>query len=178
MSADPPSIATIRREGVAKSDRVDVVRQVELSRRLPMTWARRAASEALRRHPLSTGSVVIALTDDAEIRRLNRTFRGQDKPTDVLTFSAGPYAGGALGDVAISVETAHRQATARGKSLKWELAVLALHGVLHLLGWDDESESDRDAMLAETNRTLEACGLDTDPDWGSIYAEAPAVEPG
>lgn len=133
-----------------------------------MTWARRAVAEALRRHPLAAGTVVLALTDDAGIRGLNRTFRDQDRATDVLTFPAGPYACGALGDVAISVETARRQAVARRRPLKWELAALSLHGVLHLLGWDDQADEDRDAMLAESNRTLQACGLDSDPDWGSL----------
>ncbi|MCW5941849.1 MAG: rRNA maturation RNase YbeY [Fimbriimonadaceae bacterium] len=133
-------------------------------------------AEALRRHPLATGDVTLALTDDEGIRDLNRTYRGIDAPTDVLAFPAGPFSGGALGDVAISVETARRQAAARGRSPKWELAVLGLHGTLHLLGWEDEDEVDRAAMLCEANGALEACGLTPDPEWGSIYADLARAE--
>jgi probable rRNA maturation factor len=89
------------------------------------------------------GAVSVLLTDDEEIRRLNREFRGKDKPTDVLSFPAGDCTGRArlAGDLAVSVETAAREADRRGHRLELELRVLLLHGVLHLAGFDHETDS-------------------------------------
>ncbi|MGC2637699.1 MAG: rRNA maturation RNase YbeY [Acidobacteriaceae bacterium] len=91
-----------------------------------------------------SGNISVLLTSDAEIRRLNRTFRHQDKATDVLSFPAGETASRRLlsaGDLAISVETAQRQADEAGHPLFVELQVLLLHGVLHLAGLDHESDN-------------------------------------
>ncbi|HUY81556.1 MAG TPA: rRNA maturation RNase YbeY [Acidobacteriaceae bacterium] len=87
-----------------------------------------------------TGSVTVLLTDDAEIRRLNRDFLGRDKATDVLSFPAGEDHGRSrmAGDLAISVETAAREAALREHTLDTELRILMLHGVLHLAGYDHE----------------------------------------
>ena len=82
-------------------------------------------------------SLGVRLAGDRELRRVNRTYRGLDKPTDVLSF---PGADGHLGDVLISVPTARRQAAARGVSAERELKVLLLHGVLHCLGYDHETD--------------------------------------
>ncbi len=79
------------------------------------------------------------LTDDTGIAALNRTWRGKNKPTDVLSFSQVEGEGApasALGDVVISVETAARQARRAGTSLDQEMRRLLVHGVLHLLGHD------------------------------------------
>lgn len=84
------------------------------------------------------GEVDILLTHDAEIHRLNREFRGKDAATDVLSFpAAAPQAGG---DIAISVTTARRQAKSAGHELSTEIKVLILHGMLHLAGYDHESD--------------------------------------
>jgi probable rRNA maturation factor len=90
-----------------------------------------------------SGSVSVLLTGDAEIRRLNRDFRGKDKPTDVLSFPAGKDHGRSrlAGDLAISVETAAREAALRGQTLDTELRILLLHGVLHLAGYDHETDT-------------------------------------
>lgn len=86
-------------------------------------------------------SATVALVSDDRIRELNRRFRGYDKPTDVLSFEAdGPDLDGYLGDIVISVETASRQARRRGSSLPRELRLLTLHGFLHLLGYDHETD--------------------------------------
>ena len=89
------------------------------------------------------GEISVLLTTDTGIRRLNREFRHKDKPTDVLSFPArepiGPAAPTA-GDLAISVETAARQADEAGHALFRELEVLLLHGVLHLAGYDHEAD--------------------------------------
>ena len=92
---------------------------------------------------LDSQTFTIVLVSDRAIRRLNRDFRNQDKSTDVLSFPSGPEALAhldkpGLGDMIISVETAHRQAFARHHSLERELRVLVVHGLLHLLGYDHE----------------------------------------
>ena len=79
------------------------------------------------------------LTDDRELRRLNRSFLGHDYPTDVLSFPSG-MAGGFLGEIAISVNRAAEQASEFGHSLTEEIEILMLHGVLHLLGMDHEKD--------------------------------------
>ena len=88
------------------------------------------------------GSVTVALVTDGRIRMLNRDFRGLDKPTDVLSFRSTRKGGssGYLGDIVISVETASRQARRRRSTLRRELEVLTLHGFLHLLGYDHETD--------------------------------------
>ena len=90
------------------------------------------------------GEVAALLTTDAKIRRLNRDFRNKDKATDVLSFPAPtPVAEQepSAGDLAISVETAARQAEEAGHALFAELQVLLLHGVLHLAGYDHENDT-------------------------------------
>jgi probable rRNA maturation factor len=89
------------------------------------------------------GDVSVLLTGDRHIRRLNRQFRRKDKPTDVLSFPAPEIPGRATvaGDLAISVETADRQARELGHPLAREVQVLILHGLLHLAGYDHEQDS-------------------------------------
>lgn len=114
------------------------------------------------------GKVVCLVTDDPGIRSLNREHRGIDRPTDVLSFpSTGPTRG-QVGDLALSLETARRQANARGVSLERELASLIVHGALHLVGFDDETEDDRERMLAEMNRCLADTGYEPDADWHTM----------
>ena len=88
------------------------------------------------------GEIDVLLTDDRVLRRLNRHFRGKNKATDVLSFPADPsLAGVHAGDLAVSLETAARQAAEHGHTLRDELRILLLHGVLHLLGMDHESDN-------------------------------------
>jgi len=90
------------------------------------------------------GEVSVLLTTDRAIRRLNRQYRGKNKPTDVLSFPADTLVQKQeKGDLAISVETARRQSTARGHRLNAELKILILHGLLHLAGYDHESDAGR-----------------------------------
>jgi len=91
------------------------------------------------------GEVSLLLTTDSAIHRLNRQFRSKDKATDVLSFPAGKLPQGPkdqeiAGDLAISVDAARRQCAACGHSLAVELKVLMLHGLLHLAGYDHESD--------------------------------------
>jgi probable rRNA maturation factor len=87
------------------------------------------------------GDVTVLLADDTRLKQLNRAFRGKNKPTDVLSFPAAENGEGVAGDLAISVETASRQAAEHGHSLEDELRVLILHGMLHLAGYDHEADS-------------------------------------
>ena len=105
------------------------------------------------------GSIAALLTGDEEIRRLNREFRGKDKATDVLSFPPGEQAGRVrvAGDLAISIETASREAERLGHSLDIELRVLLLHGTLHLAGYDHETDSGE--MARKENALRKKLGL-------------------
>lgn len=88
------------------------------------------------------GEIDVLLADDASLRRLNKTFRGKNKPTDVLSFPAPKEIFNVhAGDLAISLETAERQATIYGHSLRDEIRILLLHGLLHLSGLDHETDN-------------------------------------
>jgi probable rRNA maturation factor len=85
------------------------------------------------------GELALVLAGDRLLHRLNRDYRGKDRPTDVLSFPGdGGEAG--LGDVVVSVQTAERNARGLGRTLGQELDVLALHGFLHVLGYDHETD--------------------------------------
>ena len=102
------------------------------------------------------GQVSVLLTTDAAQRSLNRRFRGRNNPTDVLSFPADPTLPGAIkiaGDLSISVPTARRQAAQQGHSLSTEIKVLILHGVLHLAGYDHETDSGEMALRERRLRT-------------------------
>jgi len=99
---------------------------------------------------MRAGEVGVLVCDDATIRALNRQYRGKDRPTDVLSFPAGAAAGDSapyLGDVAISLEAARRQAAERRVPVERELALLLLHAVIHLSGYDHEADDGEMARL-------------------------------
>jgi probable rRNA maturation factor len=106
------------------------------------------------------GAVSVLLTGDEEIRRLNQRFRGKDKATDVLSFPAGEGFGRTrvAGDLAISMETAAREAEQYGHTLNLELRVLLLHGVLHLAGYDHETDTGE--MARRENSLRKKLGLE------------------
>ena len=94
------------------------------------------------------GDLSVAIVSDRRMRALNRQFRGKDKVTDVLSFpaadrsaSSAPSAAGFLGDMVIASGVARQQAREAGHSIQTEVRVLALHGLLHLLGYDHESDN-------------------------------------
>ena len=104
----------------------------------------------------AAGDVSIALVSDARMRALNRKYRGKDKTTDVLAFAHDDKDEG-LGDVVIATGVARRQAEAAGHSYQSELRVLALHGLLHLLGYDHHDRDDHGRM-ARLEATLRRKG--------------------
>jgi probable rRNA maturation factor len=97
------------------------------------------------------GHVTLAIASDARVRGLNRHFRRKDYATDVLSFPSDEP--NHLGDIVIAAGVARRQARAAGHSLQVELRVLALHGLLHLLGYDHERDDGRMARLERRLRT-------------------------
>jgi probable rRNA maturation factor len=99
------------------------------------------------------GEVSVLLTTDSGIRELNRRFRKKNKATDVLSFPVDDTSFGSAGDLAISVETAARQAREQGHRLSVELRVLMLHGLLHLAGLDHEAD---DGKMARKEQRLRA----------------------
>ncbi len=121
-------------------------------RRAPRSLERarvEAMARLLRREVARGRPFTCLISDDAELRRLNRRFLGKDRPTDVLSFPApsgwpGEQPGQRpLGEIAISAERAARQARRFGHSLEQEIAILMLHGLLHLKGMDHASDGGR-----------------------------------
>lgn len=112
----------------------------------------------------------LVLTDDAHIQELNRTWRGHDKPTNVLSFPAGEGAEPdvsdeysdqpmLLGDIVIARETLEREAADEGKSVDDHFTHLLLHGFLHLMGYDHEDETEAEEMEAIERRILASLGV-------------------
>jgi probable rRNA maturation factor len=110
---------------------------------------------------LNKSDISFLLTDDERIHQLNKTYRGKDRPTDVLAFAMregefAALAGPELGDVIVSVPTARRQARARRATVLDEVTMLLAHGLLHLLGWDHDTPAKDRRMRAETARLVSA----------------------
>ena len=90
---------------------------------------------------LGAGDVELVFVNDDEMRKINREHRGIDKATDVLSFPYEQVSGGLMGSVVISTDTASRVACELGHSIECEIALLFLHGVLHILGYDHEIDN-------------------------------------
>ncbi len=116
---------------------------------------------------MGEAELAVMLTDDAGIRTLNNNWRGQDKPTNVLSFPAlQPPAGREpdeaprmLGDIAIAYETVRREADDEGKPFDHHLSHLAIHGFLHLIGHDHEKDADAEQMEAREREILARLGI-------------------
>lgn len=148
----------------------DVEYVVELQHDVDIAGLDDAALKRLAAHALAVENVArpaelsVVLTGDSAVRELNRTYRGVDSATDVLSFSQTegeefavpdgetPH----LGDVIISIETAQRQADEHSLAIQDEVAHLLVHGVLHLLGYDHEDPGDETVMRAHEDAILGA----------------------
>ncbi|MDR1604825.1 MAG: rRNA maturation RNase YbeY [Gracilibacteraceae bacterium] len=153
---------------------IDVIWEAEETpEREALTAALQAGvAEALRRGGgPPDAEVCVLVTDDARLRELNRVYRGVDRVTDVLSFSLRETGAGepaiadadeddpALGDVVISARRAAAQAAEYGHSLRREMVFLAVHGTLHLLGYDHGAAEDAAAMRALEKMVMEKAGF-------------------
>lgn len=121
-----------------------------------------------------TGNLEVSVTfmNDKEIQAINAEYRGKDKPTDVISFALEEMTEGEvpivqtddmpvlLGDIVISIETAKRQASEYGHDERREVGFLALHGFLHLLGYDHLTEQDEEKMFGRQREILSSLGLE------------------
>lgn len=102
-----------------------------------------------------TWSIGVVFVSDPEMQRMHRDFMAIDEPTDIMTFPSDPELDGVMGgDLVISADSADAQAGDHGNTLVEELEFLIAHGVLHLLGWQDGSASERSAMLNRQSEIL------------------------
>jgi probable rRNA maturation factor len=129
-------------------------------------WLSSAARATLDAEGTSTGTLTLAITDDETVRALNRTYLDIDAPTDVLSFGgetpdfvSPPGAEKYLGDVVISYPQAKAQASTAGHPIEAELALLVVHGVLHLLGYDHVRPEDKAVMWERQTSILSYLGL-------------------
>jgi probable rRNA maturation factor len=123
---------------------------------------RRAIEETIAVAGIDKGEIGVVLTDDARVRALNRRWRGVDKATNVLSFPAQPGAAATprlLGDLVFAFETLMREAASEGKPASQHLSHLAVHGTLHLLGFDHEREEEAEAMEERERAILGGLGL-------------------
>jgi probable rRNA maturation factor len=135
---------------------VRVVVETRLGRGLERKEIEDRLSKMIRDLKLEDTELSVLLTGDDQIRELNRVYRKKDRPTDVLAFpqddEAPPGASRLLGDVIVSIPTARVQARAANRAAIDEVTMLLAHGVLHLLGWDHDTDKRELAMTRETDR--------------------------
>ncbi len=128
---------------------------------------RRAAVAALQQQEAPPAALSLLITDDETVRRLNARYRGIDAPTDVLSFEDGstdPETGALyLGDIVIAYPRAAAQAARGGHPIAWELCLLTVHGVLHLLGHDHANPDEKARMWAAQRCILESLGCPLSP---------------
>ncbi|MEP6757509.1 MAG: rRNA maturation RNase YbeY [Chthonomonadales bacterium] len=148
----------LRSSGI--ESKASVIVKNALSRDIDITPLKRAAIRTLEAEGAESSEVSILLTDDAQLHELNLEYRSQDKPTDVLSFALRDHVANEsfspaavtveylepLGDVVISLETAERQAATHDRTLDQELCLLTVHGILHLLGYDDMTDEGAEEM--------------------------------
>ena len=143
---------------------IEIATESAIWEKLPGAEAvvRRAVEAALRDEGIDIGEIGIVLADDARIRALNQSFRGADKATNVLAFPAPKLPGDGprpLGDIVLAYETMAREAEAEGKTAEHHLMHLAVHGTLHLLGFDHVGDADAEAMEARERAILARLGI-------------------
>jgi probable rRNA maturation factor len=146
-------------------NRFDVEFQIESEADEELLARLKQAAETVLRDegPNPPVALTILLAGDDRLRELNRLYRGYDEPTDVLSFPSGesfPEIESYLGDIAISVPMAGRQAAQGKHTLAEELVLLVVHGILHLLGYDHVEPSDRAEMWSVQHRILMQLGVE------------------
>jgi probable rRNA maturation factor len=136
---------------------------------LPVAKLRRDAAAAVAAAGFR-GALSLAVVSDATMRRVNRQFHATDEPTDVLAFPLGGGDGAFDAEVVVSLDTARREAHERGVDPAAELMLYVVHGVLHLLGFDDHAKADARRMHARTLSILADLGYDNTIE---VRAKAP-----
>ena len=170
-----------RARGVGLNERVEAIADPPFENESDLHLVRLAAETALEKeHHGGPDSVTVLLTGDERIRELHLEFMGDDSVTDVLSFNEQPgwkdgeppdavddgfpnLSEPRLGDIVISVEQVRRQAVAAGAPYERELAMLAAHGVLHLLGYDHVEAEEERRMFSKTDAILAAIFDGSDP---------------
>ncbi len=190
MSEEPPSTGTEIAVVVQDSAWFQDLREVD-------QIARRAARAALCQQcgeetgppertirPVGASELTVVLADDRLVRRLNREYRGQDRPTNVLSFSGldvrsdgAPDMPQLLGDVVLARETVFREARAQNKAPGEHLSHLVVHGVLHLLGFDHDTDAQAESMESAECAVLAGLGI-ADPYQARRAAGAVQGSPG
>lgn len=135
---------------------VEIVRRVA-GRAFSASQLKKMARGILQLVDQDQAELSVALVDNAEIRKLNAKFRARDYPTDVLSFPVGdalPPGVRLLGDVVISVEKAKEQAKERRRSLSEEMALLLIHGIVHLLGYDHERSAKEARIMGRLEKKI------------------------
>ena len=148
--------------GSAKAARISVIIEEPRWRddKTVLPLIRRAMRLTVHRHASAKNfRVTILLSGDKRLRALNAAFRGQDKATNVLSFPAPPGGDPYLGDVAIAYGVVSREARAQKKNFAAHAAHLAVHGVLHLLGFDHEKANDANLMEQQETLLLAQLGI-------------------
>jgi probable rRNA maturation factor len=148
----------------------DPIQSAQIAALQDLVYLERAAQAALEASGAPPDSeLTVRVTDDAQVRQLNRDFLGFDEPTDVLAFPSGesepdPETGGYyLGDVVLSYPRAMAQAEAGGHPVQDELQLLVVHGVLHLNGFDHAREDEKARMWAIQAEILDRLGVSLRP---------------
>ena len=155
-----PDLDPDRRPAAQNGSSSPASRRADRDDRLPSTRTLNAFLREAQTAVRINGIVSVLLTSDAAIQTLNRDFRRKNKPTDVLSFPAAKISRGEVaGDLAISVHTARTQAREQGHSLGIEIKVLILHGLLHLAGYDHETDAGEMARRERLLRTKLALPL-------------------
>ena len=122
-------------------------------------YFRKLAQSVLAEEGIKKASISLAFVDDPTIHRLNKQFLEHDEPTDVLSFPMGGGKSGLEGELVIGVEVARRVALEQGHEEKSELALYTIHGLLHLVGYDDKSADDAIDMREAERHHLKVQGL-------------------
>ncbi len=126
---------------------------------IPEEFLRSTAETTMKIMSLEDNEVSLLITTNEKIRELNREYLKHDNPTDVIAFlmnEPNPESGGYyLGDVVISAEMAQEQSDDLGHSFKKEMAVLIIHGILHLAGFEDNEKTKKKEMIAMQHKILE-----------------------
>lgn len=156
----------MRRQADAAAPAIDILTESPLWNGKPEYPAilRQAIAAAAHEASSKPAELAIVLTDDSAIRALNRKWRGRDEPTNVLSFPAGSTGttiatAAHLGDIVIAFETSAREASCEGKIFAHHLAHLAVHGYLHLLGFDHETDAQAVVMERLEAKILSQLGV-------------------